>query len=306
MQKRVENVQEGYVPVTGGLVWYQIVNPGRGIPLLTLHGGPGSPHDYLEPLNRLADERPVLFYDQLGCGKSERPDDPALWQRSRFVEELEQVRHTLGLEQVHLFGHSWGSMLAVDYALTKPDGLTSLILASPALSIPRWLSDMEVYRKSLPLAVQKILEQHETNGTTASEHYQQAAMAFYRRYLCRLHPWPEPLARTIAGEGTAVYETMWGPSEFFLTGNLLNYDCTAHLGNVAIPTLCTCGRYDEATPETTAWYQSLLPQAELVIFEHSAHMPHLEETERYLRVIRDFLWRVEQPPSYLKETSAGA
>ncbi|HJT55967.1 MAG TPA: alpha/beta fold hydrolase, partial [Ktedonobacteraceae bacterium] len=88
MQKQLDNIQEGYIPVTGGLVWYKMVNSGNGIPLLTLHGGPGSPHDYLEPLEQLADERPVIFYDQLGCGKSERPDNVALWQRSRFVEEL--------------------------------------------------------------------------------------------------------------------------------------------------------------------------------------------------------------------------
>jgi proline-specific peptidase len=295
MQESVENVEEGYIPVTGGLVWYQMVNPGKGIPLLTLHGGPGSPHDYLEPLKQLADERTVIFYDQLGCGKSERPDNIALWQRSRFVEELDQIRQALHLEHVHLFGHSWGSMLAVDYAFTKPDGLTSLILASPALSIPRWLNDMDMYRKSLPLDVQKILAEQEHNGTTDSEDYQRAAMEFYQRYLCRLHPWPEPLERTIAGEGTLVYQTMWGPSEFFMTGNLLHYDCTAHLGTIEQPALFTCGRYDEATPETTASYQRLLHQSELVIFEHSAHMPHLEETERYLQTMRAFLRRIEQP-----------
>jgi proline-specific peptidase len=297
VQKQVDNIQEGYIPVTGGLVWYQAVTPGDGIPLLTLHGGPGSPHDYLEPLERLANERPIIFYDQLGCGKSERPGDTTLWQRNRFVEELDQIRQALNLEQVHLFGHSWGSMLAIDYALTRPDGLMSLILASPALSISRWLSDMEDYRKSLPTDVQKILEEHESNGTTDSEGYQRAAMEFYQRYLCRLHPWPESLERTVAGEGTIVYNTMWGPSEFFMTGNLLNYDCTAHLGKIDIPTLFTCGRYDEAKPETTAWYQSLLPKSEIAVFEQSAHMPHLEETEHYLQTARNFLWRAEQPYS---------
>lgn len=295
MHKQVDNIQEGYIPVTGGLVWYQAVNPGDGIPLLTLHGGPGSPHDYLEPLERLANERPIIFYDQLGCGKSERPDDTMLWKRNRFVEELDQIRQALNLEQVHLFGHSWGSMLAIDYALTKPDGLMSLILASPALSIPRWLKDMEAYRKSLPTDVQQILEEHESNDTTDSEDYQRAAMEFYQRYLCRLHPWPESLERTIAGEGTIVYNAMWGPSEFFMTGNLLNYDCTTELGKIDIPTLFTCGRYDEATPETTAWYQSLLPQSEIAVFEQSAHMPHLEEMEHYLQTVRNFLRRVEQP-----------
>ncbi|HZS77782.1 MAG TPA: proline iminopeptidase-family hydrolase [Ktedonobacteraceae bacterium] len=293
MPKQGDDRQEGYIAVPGGQIWYRVVRAGKGVPLLTLHGGPGTPHDYLEPLEGLAHDRPVIFYDQLGCGKSERPDDPSLWQRQRFVEELEQIRQALKLEQVHLFGHSWGSMLAIDYALTRPPGLRSLILASPALSIPRWLQDMEQYRNNLPDDVQMILKQHENNGTTDSEEYQQAAMVFYRQYLCRLNPWPELLERTLAGEGTEVYQTMWGPSEFFMTGNLLHYDAIPYLDTVDIPTLLTCGRYDEAAPETTAWYQSLLPHSELAIFEQSAHMPHLEETPKYLRVLSNFLWRVE-------------
>ncbi len=294
MQKRVDNIQEGYIPVTGGLVWYQALNIGNGIPLLTLHGGPGSPHDYLEPLGILANERPIIFYDQLGCGKSERPDDNTLWQRSRFVEELDQIRHALNLEHVHLFGHSWGSMLAIDYALIKPGGLVSLILASPALSVPHWLNDMKRYRSELSLDIQKILQENERNGSTDSEEYQQAAMEFYQLHLCRLHPWPESLERTMTGEGSIVYNTMWGPSEFYMTGNLLDYDSTAHLGKIDIPALFTCGRYDEAAPETTAWYQSLLPASEIAIFEQSAHMPHLEETKHYLQTLRNFLWQVEQ------------
>src|SRR5579859_6541944 len=169
MQKHIDDVQEGYIPVTGGLVWYRAVNLGSGIPLLTLHGGPGSPHDYLEPLEELADDLPVVFYDQLGCGKSERPSDSTLWQRGRFVEELDQIRRALNLEQVHLFGHSWGTMLAVDYVLTKPDGIKSLTLASPALSITHWLHDVRKYRMSLPLGIQQILEKHESNGSTDCE-----------------------------------------------------------------------------------------------------------------------------------------
>lgn len=299
MLKRTNNVQEGYVSVSSGLVWYQVINSGDAIPLLTLHGGPGFPHDYLEPLGNLANERPIIFYDQLGCGKSERPDDATLWQRNRFVEELSQIREALKLEQFHLFGHSWGSMLAVDYALTQPNGLVSLVLASPPLSIPCWLNDAEGYRLSLPVEVQEVLRKHEQQGTTDSEAYQSAAMEFYQRYLCRLNPWPEALKRASIGEGTPVYDTMWGPSEFFMTGNLLDYDCTTRLGEIDIPALFTCGRYDEATPDTTAWYQSLLPKSELVVFEQSAHHPHLEETEYYLQVIRNFLWRVEStaPPS---------
>jgi len=293
MLKQIDAVQEGYISVPGGQVWYKIVNPSISIPLLVLHGGPGSSHNYLEPLERLANERTIIFYDQLGCGNSERPNDTSLWQRNRFVEELHQVRKALKLESVHLYGHSWGAMLAADYALTKPNGLKSLILASPPLSIPRWLKDMERYRSSLPIEVQMVLGEHERNNTTDTEEYQEASMEFYHRYLCRLEPWPEPLERTLANEGASVYETMWGPSEFYMTGNLLDYDRTAQLKEIDIPTLFTCGRYDEATPEATIWYQSLLPKSEVAIFERSAHMAHLEETEPYLQVVQNFLQRVE-------------
>ena len=294
MSKQVDNTQEGYISVTGGRVWYKIMNPGVSIPLVLLHGGPGSSHYYLEPLEQLANERTIIVYDQLGCGKSERPHDTSLWQRNHFVEELHQIREALKLEQVHLFGHSWGAMLAIDYALTKPRGVKSLLLASPPLSIPRWMKDMEQYRSSLPMEVQTILREHERNNTTDSDEYQEASMEFYQRYLCRLDPWPEPLERTLANEGTEVYITMWGPSEFYMTGNLLDYDRTPQLSEIDIPTLFTCGHYDEATPEATTWYQSLLPNSEVAIFEQSAHMAHLEETENYLQTVRNFLQKVER------------
>lgn len=118
-------------------------------------------------------------------------------------------------------------------------------------------------------------------------------MVFYRRHLCRLDPWPAGLERTLAEIGEQVYLTMWGPSEFYATGNLLNFDRTNRLHEITVPTLFTCGRFDEATPETTAWYQSLIPGAEIAYFEQSSHVPHLEETEPYLQVVREFLSRVE-------------
>src|SRR5438105_3799139 len=154
----------GYIAVEGGRVWYRIVGEERaGIPLLVLHGGPGYPHDYLEPLERLADERPVIFYDQLGCGRSDRPPDKTLWRAARFVRELAQVREALRLDTVHLYGHSWGTMLAVDHLLSGAMA-ASLILASPALSIPRWLGDAAAYRSALPPDIQSTLARHEAAG----------------------------------------------------------------------------------------------------------------------------------------------
>jgi proline iminopeptidase len=281
----------GYISVEGGRVWYKIVGAGNpGIPLLTLHGGPGYPHDYLEPLEQLAAGRPVIFYDQLGCGQSDRPADRILWQVGRFVRELAQVRQALGLEQMHLFGHSWGTMLGVDYLLSGAS-VASLILASPALSIPRWMADAAQLRKTLPADVQETLARHEAAGTTNTLRYRDAAMQYYHRYLCRMDPWPEPMNRSHEASSGAVYREMWGPSELYATGNLMNYDRTGRLCQLAVPTLYTCGRYDEATPEATAWYSSLTPGAEMLVFENSAHMPHLEETDAYLAALRGFLDR---------------
>jgi proline iminopeptidase len=283
---------QGYIPVEGGRVWYKIVGAGKpGVPLLTLHGGPGYPHDYLEPLERLADQRPMIFYDQLGCGQSDRPDHRALWRVDRFVRELAQVRQALGLERMHLFGHSWGSMLAVDYVLSGAS-LTSLVLASPALSIPRWMEDAARLRQTLPADVQETLARHEAAGTTNTLRYRAAAMQYYHCYMCRMDPWPEPMNRSHEASSGAVYREMWGPSELCATGNLMDYDRTGRLCEIAVPALYTCGRYDEATPEATAWYRSLTPAAEMQVFEHSAHMPHLEETDAYLATLCGFLQQV--------------
>jgi proline-specific peptidase len=284
---------EGFVTVTGGRVWYQIVGSGPGIPLLILHGGPGVPHDYLEPLERLGDERPIVFYDQLGCGKSDRPDDPSPWRMERFVEEVSQLRMALQLSRVHLFGHSWGTMLAMDYVLTHPPGLTSLVLAGPILSNTRYLAELARLRRELPRDVQDTLDRYEAAGTFADEAYQAALQVFYRRHLSPLDPPPEADQRAGAGANSTVYETMWGPSEFIVTGNLSGYERTERLHEVNVPTLFTCGRHDLTTPEATSWYQSLVPDAEIAIFEDSAHGPHVEEPERYLQTLRDFLHRVE-------------
>ena len=284
---------EGRITVEGGNVWYNVQGAEKpGIPLLTLHGGPGYPHDYLEPLAQLADERPVIFYDQLGCGNSDRPADKSLWRAERFVRELADVRAALGLERMHLFGHSWGTMLAVDYLLL-PAPVESVILASPALSIPRWMEDAARLRETLPPGVEATLAGHEAAGATHTRAYHEAKQEYYRRYLCRLDPWPEAMNRSHEASSGEAYLEMWGPSEFCATGNLREYDRASRLPEIAVPALYTCGRHDEATPAATAWYHSLTPGAELAIFERSAHMAHLEETEAYLALLRGFL----KPPA---------
>ena len=282
---------EGYIAVTGGKVWYKIVGSGSATPLLLLHGGPGASSRYLNSLAQLADERPVIFYDQLGGGKSDRPNDPNLWRTERFVEELAQVRQALGLDNLHILGHSWGAMLAVDYMLTEPSGIESLILASPCLSTTKWREDTHTYLEALPKETQVILSQHETAGTTDSEEYHAATMVFYKRHVCRLDPWPA--AELDGPPNMDVYGTMWGPSEFYATGILKDYDRTKQLGQIAVPVLFTAGQYDEATPETTSWYQSLVPGSKIRIFEDGSHVTMMEKPVIYSIAVREFLHSVE-------------
>ncbi|MGB9940855.1 proline iminopeptidase-family hydrolase [Methanosarcina sp.] len=288
-------VVEGYIPVTGGNIWYKIVGANRkNIPLLVLHGGPGAPHDYLEPLGALSNERPVIFYDQLGCGNSDNPSDISLWTVERFVDELEQVMTYLGLDKMHLLGQSWGSMLAVDFILAKkPKDVVSLTLSGPCLSSSRFASDQKVYLLELPDTLQRIINESEASGCFSSREYQDAMITYYKIHVCRLNPWPDCLNRTLEKFGHEVYEQMWGPSEFTLTGTLEGYERVDLLKEISVPTLFTCGRYDEATPSTTAHYHSMLPGSEIVIFEDASHQHHLEKTGEYLEVVRNFIDKTE-------------
>jgi len=289
-------IREGRINVTGGEVWYRIVGADSpGTPLLVLHGGPGAPHDYLEVLEALGDERPVIFYDQLGCGYSDRPDNVSLWTVDRFVEELVQLRNELAPEDVHILGQSWGTMLASEYMITKtPDGVMSLILSAPCLSANMWEVDQRNYLDQLPEETKNVIIECEKTGDFGSQAYQDAMMEYYHLHVCQLDPWPDSLNRTFEKMGTAVYNNMWGPSEFTITGSLRDFDRTKDLHEITVPVLFTCGRYDEATPESTSYYHSMLQGSELTVFENASHMHHIEKTDEYLLAIRDFLRRSEE------------
>lgn len=283
-------LEEGYIDVTGGRVWYQLFNKNaEGTPVIILHGGPGSSSYSLQGLKALAEDRPVFLYDQLGCGKSDRPSDPSLWRIERFVEELAQIRESLNLNEVHILGHSWGTTLAAAYCLTKPSGVKSVIFSSPCLSAPLWEQDQRRNLEKLPKEIQATIIRCEENETTDTDEYKKATEVFNKNFVCRLDPYPEWLKKGSHYRNPEVYNIMWGPSEFTVLGNLKEFDCTPRLTEITFPTLYTCGRFDEATPETTKYYSSLTPGSEFHVFENSAHMPYVEESEEFLSVIGDFL-----------------
>lgn len=277
---------EGIVEVTGGEVWYRIVGSGARTPLLVLHGGPGVSSIYLKSLEALATDRPVIFYDQLGCGKSPSPSDTTLWTIERFVEEIAQVRKALGLNKIHLYGHSWGSMLAVDYMLTKPIGVRSLVLSSPLLSRSRWLHDADSLMNTLPNSLGVVIRHHRQQGTTDAPEYHSAMKVYSERYHARRLPWSADLVSAFAQWNQAMFEYMFA-------GALSTYDRTDRLSEIKIPTLLTAGEYDKATPATVKYYQSLIPGSEFALLKNCAHLTMHDDPVTDAKIIQDFLDRVE-------------
>ena len=289
---------EGRIPFAGATTWYRVVGeaeaPGK-LPLVCLHGGPGAAHDYLEPLGALAARgRRVIFYDQLGCGRSGVEErDPGFWTVDLFVEELGVVREALGLDRIHLFGNSWGGMLALEYVLTKPDGVASVVASSSPASMEQWVSEANRLRRGLPAEVQETLLRHEVAGTVDDPEYEDACIPFYERHVCRIVPFPDCVTRSFAQMPNQVYLAMNGPSEFHVVGSLRTWDIRDRLAEISLPTLVTSGRYDEATPPIAETLHRGIAGSEWILFENSSHVAHVEETDRYLDAVDEFLARVE-------------
>jgi L-proline amide hydrolase len=281
--------------------WYRIDGDlGRGdrLPLIALHGGPGGTHDYLLPLTELArEDRGVILYDQLGSGNSTHLPgrESEFWTVELFVRELENLVNALGIGDHHLLGQSWGGCLAQEYALTQPAGLRSLVLADTFASFPDFVAECYRLRADLPPNVEATLSRHEQDGTTDDPAYQAACQVFYRRHLCRLHPWPAEFVATMTKleADQEVYRIMNGPSDFYVTGVIRAWQAKNRLGAIDVPTLIVSGRYDEATPALQETLRDGIAGSEWVLFEHSAHLPHLEERARYLEVLGARLERCE-------------
>ncbi len=276
--------------------WYRVtgdLDAGR-IPLVVLHGGPGAAHNYLLQIANLASTgRPVIHYDQLGCGNSTHLPDQGgeFWTVDLFLDELTNLVAALGLERFHLLGQSWGGMLAAEYAVTRPAGLAALVISNSPASIDLWVAEATRLRHDLPADVRDALDFHEAAGTTQDPAYLAATQAFYARHVCRVVPNPPEVLATEAqlNEDPTVYHTMNGPNEFYCIGTLRSWSIVDRLSLIAAPTLLISGRYDEATPATVQPFADRVENARWTIFEHSSHMPFVEEPEHYRDVVGAFL-----------------
>lgn len=259
--------------------------------LLCLNGGPGLPCDYLREAHvPLADKGyRVVAFDQLGCGRADKPQDKSLWTISRYVEEVESVRQTLGLGRVHLLGHSWGGWLGIEYGITYPDNLKTLILENTCGDMPHLIEELNRLRETLGSETVKMLLRHEAEGTLDHPEYQAAITILSYRHVCRLDEWPAPVKRSLDDWNMDVYGTMQGPNEFLYVGNLKDWNRLADMHRITAPALITVGMHDELPPSCAMRMRAVLPNAMLKVFRNSSHMPFYEQPDDYYAVLLAFL-----------------
>jgi proline iminopeptidase len=279
------------IPIPGGYkVWTRQVGPAPANVLL-LHGGPGFSHDYLECFEAFLPRAGIGFhyYDQLGCGNSDHPDDDRLWTLSRYVDEVEAVRRGLGLERFTLYGHSWGGMLAIEYALKYPARLGKLVISDMTASVPAYVEHAARMRAELSAADQATLSKYEAADKTDDPAYQAVIDKLDHQHVLRMDDWPEPVVRTFNKANLKIYNLMQGPNEFVITGNFKDWDRWGDLHRIRTPTLVMGARYDEMDPEQIRREGRLIPGAKTWISERGSHLCMYDDQQAYFAALIGFL-----------------
>lgn len=265
--------------------------------MLTLHGGPGMTHEYLECFEDfLPNERiEFYYYDQLGSAYSDQPKDDSLWTVNRFRDEVEQVRVTLGLDDFYLFGHSWGGILGIEYALKYQRHLKALIISNMTASNGSYERYMDKLRQKFPSGIRKILEKHEAKREYDEPEYQEVMHKyFYVKHMCRLEPWPEPFARAIQHMNIEVFDTIHGPDEFVATGTAKDWDRWNYLRCIRVPTLLMVGRYDTMSVQDIQKMGRLIPNSLVVVCRNGSHLCMYDDQQAYFHELLGFIKAVEK------------
>ncbi|KAF2013055.1 proline-specific peptidase [Aaosphaeria arxii CBS 175.79] len=268
-------------------------------PLIILHGGPGACHDYLLPLADLASHRPIVFYDQLGNGRSthltSKAGDEEFWSIKLFKDELDNLLSHLGLRerQVDVYGHSWGGMLAVEWAATpSAANLRRLVLSNSLASMDAWRIGISVLRKQLPQDVQQVLDHADETQMFETPEYEAAIEVFYKRHLSLSRPWPAKEVQEALdwfAKDPTTYGTMYGPSELYISGSLRNWTSVPLLDKIKVPTLLINGVEDEAQDVAMQPFFDHINQVKWVTLDNAAHFSHVDQREKYMRLMRSFL-----------------
>ncbi len=288
--------KEGYARLEKGRVWWRIVGASTRTPLLTLHGGPGAGSIYLEPLSRLADQRRVIFYDQLGCGRSDAPDDPSIYTIDYFVDEIDRLRHALGIKEFILYGHSWGGWLAQEYMAQRGnDGsdVKALILASTSASTKQAVDGMHQLLARLPGDMNAERIRLEESGKQDLPEYEKLTEKFYDAYLFHSDGPPSRLFTQALNnvEHSRTYPLMNGPNEFSIVGTLKDWDREKDLSRIRVPTLIMASEWDEATSDCIETLHQGITGSEVAIIPGAHHLAMIEKPAAYDAVLRKYLSR---------------
>ena len=279
---------EWRLAVDGGRIWYKVSGTGTATPVILLHGGPGFSSFYMKPLEALGNERPVVRYDQLGGGKSDGLTDTTKITIAHFVKELDSLRAHLGYERVHLVGHSWGTILGLEYYRVHPEHVASLTFASAAFDIPEWERNAKRLVLTLSDSAQRAIRTREAQKQYDAPDYQAALEEFYGKYVWR-HPVAADLDSLLKTVNQTIYNYMQGPSEFTIVGTLKTYDGTKYLKDVKVPTLFTVGEFDEANPATIRRHAAMTPGAKVVVIPGAAHVTTWDNPEAMVKAVRTHL-----------------
>lgn len=285
-------------------VWTKRIGNNPSIRLLILNGGPGATHEYFECFESFlpAEGIEFIYYDQLGCGNSDNPDDTAYWSLPRYVEEVETVRKALDLnkENFYLLGHSWGGILALEYALKYQDNLKGLIISNMMCSCPDYGKyAQDVLAKQMDPKVLDTIRTIEANKDFENPKYFELLMPhFYAKHICRipLEEWPEPMSRSFNKMNNSLYVTMQGPSEFGIAGNLVNWDRKAQLPSLTIPVLTIGAKYDTMDPAFMKWMSTQVQHGSHLYCPNGSHMDMWDDQQVYMTGLI----------KWLKETNSGA
>jgi proline iminopeptidase len=281
------------VPVAGGKykVWTKRLGNGP-LKVLLLHGGPGVSHEYLEAMESFLPQAGIemYYYDQLGCNNSDQPDDPSLWTLERYTAEVEEVRVGLGLDNFVLYGHSWGGILAMEYALKYPQHLRGLVISNMTAGMKSYLARTAAIKQQLPPGLLRQLTALEAAEDYDSPEYQRLMMEeLYPRMLCRTHPWPESVSRAFRHMNEKIYVQMQGKSEFLVTGNLKDWERWDRLHEIGAKTLTIGARYDEMDPQDMQKMATLIPNATYAYCPSGSHLCMWDDQAVYFKNLLRFL-----------------
>jgi proline iminopeptidase len=265
------------------------------VKMLLLHGGPGCTYEYLESFADFLPQEGIelYYYDQLGSYHSDQPDDKSLWTVERFLDEVEQVRTALGLEDFYLFGNSWGALLGMEYGIKYGSHLRGLILSNMTASVPSYLKYINHLRNQMPAETIAIYEKYEALDDLENPEYQDALTALYNLHICRVVPWPEPVQRMFSHLATPVYNTMQGNNEFVVTGTFKDWDRWADLHRIAVPTLISVGAHDSMSVADIQEMGQRIPNSRVDVCPNGSHMSFWDDQEHYFPALIKFVKDVE-------------